>query len=299
MIHLMKKPFLLMIISLFIILNIVLVIEQQRTAIFKIPIAIEDRDQTVSSEKWIEAIRKSQAIHVEIVDGEFLSAEDIVSNNEASVAVVIPKGFEEKLIQNNTNKSVELYQANGLVAAIATETVSEALYKQQLPFIIYKYTDNVAELTVVQKKYDLNQPENQLKKEVVQGNVESGNYQTVLIMVSTMLILISQIFLFKNIRQFHTLRRIQTYAYAEWKLLLIYFTTLLVSTVMLTTIISVIWTLPIVLLQTFIWLGIYQAVATVLVFKVRTTSHALFMLGVWSICVSVLYIISQLIGGIG
>lgn len=297
MIHLMKKPLLWMSIILFVLLNFVLVMEQQRMAIFKIPIVVEDRDHTESSKKWIEAIKESPAVQMKMVEGDFLSAEDFVVNNETSVAMVIPKGFEEKLAENNTKKSVELYQANGLVAAIATETISEALYERQLPFIIYKYTKNETELIQVQKKYDANQPENQLKKEVAQGNEERGNIQTLLLIVCTMLVLLSQIFLFKNIRQFHTLRRIEIYAYVKWLLMLKYFSYIVVITVLIMQIVSVIWGLPIVFVQTFLWIGIYQVVATLVVFKIRTTSHALFMLGAWSVCLSIFYSISQLLGG--
>lgn len=299
MIHLMKKQLLWMSIVLFVILNIVLVIEQQRTAIFKIPIVIEDRDHTESSKKWIEAIKESSAIQVKMVEGDFLSAEDFVRNNDASIAIIIPTGFEHKLTENDTKKSVELYQANGLVAAIATETISEALYEQQIPFIIYKYTKNKAELVNVQKIYDENEPEYQLKKEVVLGNAERGNIQTLLMIVSAMLALLSQVFLFKNLRQFHTLRRIKIYEYSQWTLMLKYFIHILVLTVLLTSVISLLWGLPIVLFQTLIWISMYQIVATLIIFKIRTTSHALFMLGAWSISLCILYILSQLIGGIG
>lgn len=298
MIRLLVKPLLILGIVVAIVYSLFLLIERQNTSLFKIPIAVEDKDNSVASKQWISAIEKSTAVNLQKVDEQFLNAEQLVENNDVAIAITIPKGYAENLKQNQMTQTVELYQAKGIVSTIATEVVSRALYEQQIPFIIKKYIEKEITFQEVQRAYTENQPKSILKKNVYTKNLKQPNYVMSLLIIITFFILISQLFIFNKLRQFTTLQRMGTYRLAKTKLFIVYTASLLVMLVCVLFLITTIFNESFSIIHTIIWLLIYQIVASFILFQMRTTSHALFLFVFWSVCCSGLYIGNQLLGGV-
>ncbi|MBQ0139693.1 MAG: ABC transporter permease [Kurthia sp.] len=297
MIRLLFKPLLFFIVLLVIGLCSVLFLEQHRSLLFKIPIAVEDRDQSASSSNWIATIKESEAIDLQRVDEQFLEAKELVQMNEAAVALVIPEGYDEQLKQLQLKKTIELYRADGIVATIATEVVSRALYEQQIPFVIKKHVNKDADFTEIKRVYEENQPHNQLKKVAFIKNMERPNYGLSIALVATFLLLISQLLFFNKLRQFQTLKRMAVYPFAKLKLASIYTISLVIACTVVLSILCFIYDLPFATIHLFVWLLLYQIITTCIVFRMKTTSHALFIVVFWSLGYSAFYIINQLIGG--
>lgn len=298
MITLFRKPFILLMIVVVVGLSIGLFLEKRSSSLFKIPIAVEDLDQSNSSLQWIKTIEKSPNITLTTLNKEFLTAEELVKSNQATLVFIIPEGFEENLAKQKTKKTITSYQSEGIVAAVAVESISQALYEQQIPLIIKKYVDDEWSSEEIQEKFIANEPHMKLQKNASQQSGNAGTIQYMLIVVLLYLLLLSQVILFKKLRQFKMLQRMKIYNGAVWQLYIVFVAVVLLAVVSSTVIVGAIWQIPIDVLHLVGWILPFQVVLTIVFFKVTTTSHLLFITFVWAICYSLFYSISQLLGGI-
>lgn len=296
MIRLLVKPLLILFIVVAVVWSVFFFIERQNITVFKIPIAIEDLDQTTESKQWISAIEQSDYIQLQQVESGLLDADELVKNNGVAVAIVIPEGYAEDLKQLRLKKTIELYRANGLVAMIATEAVSRALYEQQIPFVIKKYVKK--DQYEIQKVYKKNQPHNKLTKDVLNRKIIRPDYAISVLIVITFFLLISQIFLFSKIRQFSVLKRLDIYRFAKLRLVSIYLLSIVAVVLFAAFLSSLLFERTFSISYLAIWLLAYQIVASVIFFFIKTTSHTIFMLVLWAACCSAFYIGSQFVGGI-
>lgn len=298
MITLFRKPTILLMMVVVMGLSIGLALEQRSSSLFKIPIVVEDLDQSNSSEQWIKTIEKSSNITLTTVNERFLSAEELVKSNQATLVFIIPEGFEESLLKQKTKKLITSYQSEGIVAAVAMESISQALYEQQIPLIINKYVDDEWTMEQIKEKFNTNEPNMKLQKTASQQSGDAGTIQHMLIVILLFLLLMSQVILFKKLRQFNTMRRMKLYQGAVWRLYVIFVAVVVVTAVIGAVLVGVIWQVPIDILHLIIWIVPFQVIFTIVFFKVTTTSHLLFITFVWSICYGVFYSVSQLMGGV-
>lgn len=298
MINLLRKPFIVLMVVVITGLSIGLLLEKRSSSLFKIPIAVEDLDQSNSSLQWIKTIEKSPNITLTTVNKGFLTAEELVKSNQATVVFIIPEGFEESLAKQKTKKTITSYQSEGIVAAVAMESISQTLYEQQIPLIIKKYVDDKWTTEEIKEKFTANEPDMKLQKNVSQQSSDAGTIQHMLIVVLLYFLLMSQVVIFNRLRQFKTTKRMKLYNGAVWKLYILFIAVVLLAAISSVVIVGTIWHIPVDIIHILVWILPFQIVMTVVFFKVTTTSHLLFITFVWSICYSLFYSISQLMGGI-
>ncbi len=64
---------------------------------FKIPITIQDLDQTTASKSFVNKIKQSDYVTIKKVDEDESYIEDDVTKKEAILSMQIPKGFLSKI----------------------------------------------------------------------------------------------------------------------------------------------------------------------------------------------------------
>lgn len=298
MITLFRKPTILLMIVVVMGLSIGLALEKRSSSLFKIPIVVEDLDQSNSSVQWIKTIDKSPNITLTTVNEGFLTAEELVKSNQATLVFVIPEGFEDNLAKQKTKKTITSYQSEGIVAAVAMESISQTLYEQQIPLIIKKYVDDKWTSEEIKEKFNANEPNMKLQKNASQQSGNAGTIQHMLLVVLLYFLLMSQVILFNRLRQFKTMKRMKLYKGAVWKMYSQFVAVILLAAMTSAVIAGAIWQIPIDIIHIFVWITPFQIILTVAFFKVTTTSHLLFITFLWSICYSLFYSISQLMGGV-
>lgn len=96
---------------------------------FKIPITIQDLDQTTASKSFVNKIKQSDYVTIKKVDEDESYIEDDVTKKEAILSMQIPKGFSQKLKENRLKETIQLYGRDDFIGGIAVEIVSSSLYE--------------------------------------------------------------------------------------------------------------------------------------------------------------------------
>lgn len=294
----MKKPLIYFSIIFALLLIATLYAEKQSHLLFKIPILAVDLDQSESSKQWLETIKQSSSIDLEQKNTEQPFLEDTVKNNQFAVVIVIPKDFEKSLKQRTTKQSIQLIRSEGIVPMIGTEVISQALYKQQIPFVIEKHLDGQNKMAEIQKQYEKNEPKNKLALHVTEKRESKGNQTNTILVVASFFFLMIQLIVFKRLRQFETLKRLSIYPRGLLDVLFTYTAVILIATMTISIIVSLAFNVHFALLSNLLWLAVYQVVVSYLFFKMKTTSHLFFTVFIWTIVMATFYMATQLVGGI-
>lgn len=294
----MKKPLIYFSIIFALLLIATLYAEKQSHLLFKIPILAVDLDQSESSKQWLETIKQSSSIDLEQKNTEQPFLEDIVENNQFAVVIVIPKDFEKSLKQRTTKQSIQLIRSEGIVPMIGTEVISQALYKQQIPFVIEKHLNGQNKMAEIQKQYEKNEPKNKLALHVTEKRESKGNQTNTILVAASFFFLMIQLIVFKRLRQFETLKRLSLYPKGLLDVLFTYTAVILIATMTISIIVSLAFNVHFALLSNLLWLAVYQVVVSYLFFKMKTTSHLFFTVFIWTIVMATFYMATQLVGGI-
>ncbi len=293
----MKKQWILYGLTCIAVVCLIFLFEKSQQQVFKIPILIQDEDQSKQSKEWIKSIQQSDYIAVQALSNAKEATEKI-RLNEASVALIIPKDFSANLASQSTKGTVHLVQADGLVASIATELISQALYKQQIPYIIKDELKNKGTIEKIEQAYEKNEPTNQLQKATSTTRTAIGSLFNTFFMCGLISLLSLQVIFLRSMRQFNVFNRLKLYHFAWLKLISRHSVYALLFVYMLGS--MSVWILQVQspLIVNLLWLVPSQVVLAWLFFFVRTTSHMLWMTTLWTIVYSVIYIGTQLMGGI-
>ncbi|HCV8785692.1 TPA: ABC transporter permease, partial [Staphylococcus aureus] len=133
---------------------------------FKIPITIQDLDQTTASKSFVNKIKQSDYVTIKKVDEDESYIEDDVTKKEAILSMQIPKGFSQKLKENRLKETIQLYGRDDFIGGIAVEIVSSSLYEQQIPNIIYEHLEDMKQhqsIDAINKSYHKHTPESKIK----------------------------------------------------------------------------------------------------------------------------------------
>ncbi|MGK0575801.1 ABC transporter permease [Macrococcus capreoli] len=114
-------------------------IEQKMNAVFKMPIAVQDLDESHASKQLVKALAQNKFVSVQQLDKEDAFIEDQIKANISVLTFSIPKGFEDKLAHQSMRDAIQLYYRDDFVGAIAQEITSKTLYEQQIPYIVTKH----------------------------------------------------------------------------------------------------------------------------------------------------------------
>ncbi|GEK33243.1 ABC transporter permease [Kurthia sibirica] len=293
-----KKPFLLLIIVLYAVIAVLLGLVERNNSLLKIPIAVTDLNNSAASHQLIASLEHSKYIEVLDLLETTLSAEEQVAAQRATISVIIPKDFQENVSDGKTRKSITVYKSSSFMADIALETVSQSLYEQQIPLIVAKHLDDKVTYDKVAAHYIKNMPVNQLKKTALKTAEHNRTPRMLLATALLFVLATSQLLFFRNLRQPLALQRLKlfgsSYAWLYWSYTL--FVTL--CFVFVHSLLSLVGHEALDLLSIFIWFFVFEVVVALIFFKVTTTSHALFMVIVWSLAYTLFYLFSQLQGGI-
>lgn len=297
-IQLMKKPLIRFVIIFALLLVATLYAEKQSHLLFKIPVLAIDLDQSESSKQWLESINQSTSIDLEQKNAEQAFIQDAVENNQYAAVMVIPEGFEKSLKNRTTKQSVQLIRAEGIVPMIGTEVMSQALYKQQIPYVIEKHLDGQNKMAEIQKQYEKNEPKSKLALHVTEKRESTGNQTNTILVAASFFFLMIQLVIFKRLRQFDTLKRLKIYPKGMLDVLFSYSVVMVITTMIVAKSISLAFNVQFALLSNLLWLAVYQVVVSYFFFKIKTTSHLFFTVFIWTVVMSTFYLAIQLVGGI-
>lgn len=294
----MKKPLIYFSIIFALLLVATVYAEKQSHLLFKIPILAVDLDQSESSKQWLETMKQSTSIDLEQKNSEQPFLEDAVKNNQFAVVIVIPKDFEKSLKQRSTKQSIQLIRSDGIVPMIGTEVISQALYKQQIPYVIEKHLGDQYKMAEIQKQYEKNEPKNKLALHVTEKRESKGNQTNTILVAASFFFLMLQLFVFKRLRQFDTLKRLNIYPKGMLDVFFSYTIVILIATMTILFSVALAFNLQLALLSNLLWLAVYQVVVSYLFFKMKTTSHLFFTVFIWTVVMASFYMATQLVGGI-
>lgn len=85
---------------------------------FKIPVAVQDQDQSQASHTLIQSIEKNDFVKVEKLDQEAIYLDESVSKKEAVAAMHIPKDYSDKLKNNQLKLALTLYARDDLLVIL-------------------------------------------------------------------------------------------------------------------------------------------------------------------------------------
>ena len=99
------------ILILFIILtvSVVFMVEASSNKVFKVPIAIQDMDQSSESKNLIHTLEHTKYLEVIKLQKDEAYIEDVIQKKQAIVSMQIPEGFNKKLSNNNLRDAIPLY----------------------------------------------------------------------------------------------------------------------------------------------------------------------------------------------
>ena len=289
------------ILILFIILtvSIVFMVEASSNKVFKVPIAIQDMDQSSESKNLIHTLEHTKYLEVIKLQKDEAYIEDVIQKKQAIVSMQIPEGFNKKLSNNNLRDAIPLYYKDDFIGEIALEVTSKALYEQQIPIIIQKHLDKSGQnvsLETIKKEYKKDTPNSKMEQHAVNKNsdvsISAGLIIALLLVIST-----SQIVLHQRLKQNAALERLLMFNNTKMKL---YLTYILTHTLLLFFIIFIIglclsWSLSFKFyLITVLILLIYEFGLSVLLFKINTLSHKIFMALLWAIAINIVYVFIQI-----
>lgn len=266
---------------------------------FKIPVAVQDQDQSQASHTLIQSIEKNDFVKVEKLDQEAIYLDESVSKKEAVAAMHIPKDYSDKLKNNQLKLALTLYARDDFIGDITFEMISRSLYEQQIPYIVKKHLDDDGQEMSLEKVSDtLNQhtPKSAIVHHVVNTNSETS---ISISLVFGIILFVSsvQIVLHQRLKQNGPLTRLFIFQYSK---LILFTTYILIHTLILMLVLGI---------TTFIFqqqlsftffakslviIIVYELGVSWLLFKINTLSHRLFMAVIFALLMAVLYIFIQL-----
>lgn len=269
-------------------------VQQKMNAVFKMPIAVQDMDESEASKTLIKALKSNKFVTIKRLEKDDAFIDDSIKSNVAVVSMSIPKGFQEKLAHQSLRDAIQLYYRDDFVGAIAQEITSKTLYDQQIPYIVTKHVNKYTKTDIykVKQQYAKGTPESNIKQHAIAKHQDTS---ISLSMIFAMLLFVSlvQLLLHQRLKQNAALDRL--YMFNHMKTLL-HATYIAVHTILLMLAIIIIayfihqqMSFKFYLIC-FIFTVIYEFVLSVLLFKVDTVSHRLFMAVTFTLCLIILYL---------
>lgn len=257
---------------------------------FKIPITIQDLDQTTASKSFVNKIKQSDYVTIKKVD------EDDVTKKEAILSMQIPKGFSQKLKENRLKETIQLYGRDDFIGGIAVEIVSSSLYEQQIPNIIYEHFEDMKQhqsIDAINKSYHKHTPESKIKfvslTKQAQHSISISLIFAVILFVSAV-----QVVIHYRLNQQAALQRLSQYHLSRFKLYSTYVMThtILLLLVLLAVSLSLSQPLSLIFyLKSLLLILIYEIGIVFILFHIQTISHRLFMTFIYALAMGIVYLI--------
>ncbi|HCZ0181490.1 TPA: ABC transporter permease [Staphylococcus aureus] len=257
---------------------------------FKIPITIQDLDQTTASKSFVNKIKQSDYVTIKKVD------EDDVTKKEAILSMQIPKGFSQKLKENRLKETIQLYGRDDFIGGIAVEIVSSSLYEQQIPNIIYEHFEDMKQhqsIDAINKSYHKHTPESKIKfvslTKQAQHSISISLIFAVILFVSAV-----QVVIHYRLNQQAALQRLSQYHLSRFKLYSTYVMThtILLLLVLLAVSLYLSQALSLIFyLKSLLLILIYEIGIVFILFHIQTISHRLFMTFIYALAMGIVYLI--------
>ncbi|NGG02737.1 ABC transporter permease [Staphylococcus aureus] len=257
---------------------------------FKIPITIQDLDQTTASKSFVNKIKQSDYVTIKKVD------EDDVTKKEAILSMQIPKGFSQKLKENRLKETIQLYGRDDFIGGIAVEIVSSSLYEQQIPNIIYEHFEDMKQhqsIDAINKSYHKHTPESKIKfvslTKQAQHSISISLIFAVILFVSAV-----QVVIHYRLNQQAALQRLSQYHLSRFKLYSTYVMTHTILLLLVLLAVSLYFSQPLSLifyLKSLLLILIYEIGIVFILFHIQTISHRLFMTFIYALAMGIVYLI--------
>ncbi|HEE8940399.1 TPA: ABC transporter permease [Staphylococcus aureus] len=257
---------------------------------FKIPITIQDLDQTTASKSFVNKIKQSDYVTIKKVD------EDDVTKKEAILSMKIPKGFSQKLKENRLKETIQLYGRDDFIGGIAVEIVSSSLYEQQIPNIIYEHFEDMKQhqsIDAINKSYHKHTPESKIKfvslTKQAQHSISISLIFAVILFVSAV-----QVVIHYRLNQQAALQRLSQYHLSRFKLYSTYVMTHTILLLLVLLAVSLYLSQPLSLifyLKSLLLILIYEIGIVFILFHIQTISHRLFMTFIYALAMGIVYLI--------
>ncbi|HCY1423351.1 TPA: ABC transporter permease [Staphylococcus aureus] len=263
---------------------------------FKIPITIQDLDQTTASKSFVNKIKQSDYVTIKKVDEDESYIEDDVTKKEAILSMQIPKGFSQKLKENRLKETIQLYGRDDFIGGIAVEIVSSSLYEQQIPNIIYEHLEDMKQhqsIDAINKSYHKHTPESKIKfvslTKQAQQSISISLIFAVILFVSAV-----QVVLHYRLNQQAALQRLSQYHLSRFKLYSTYVMTHTILLLLVLLAVSLYLSQPLSLifyLKSLLLILIYEIGIVFILFHIQTISHRLFMTFIYALAMGIVYLI--------
>ncbi|WP_414045215.1 ABC transporter permease [Macrococcus equi] len=288
------KSYIALLLAIFLSCIALYTMQQKMNEVFKMPIAVQDLDQTHASKALITSLSKNPFVVIKRLDNDDAFIEDSIKTNNAVLSFSIPEGFEQKLKDKSLRDAIPLYYRDDFVGTIAQEITSKTLYEEQIPYIVTHHINHFKKVSLqsVQHQYKQKTPTNQLKQFAI-GKHQDTSISLSVIFAVFLFISMIQIVLHQRLKQDAALKRLYMFSHTKLYLHLIYVVihTLLIilSLFMVAQLMQQHMSLTFYLLCLIVTI-IYELILSILLFKVKTTSHRLFMTVTFTIALISLYI---------
>ncbi|HDG1010460.1 TPA: ABC transporter permease [Staphylococcus aureus] len=263
---------------------------------FKIPITIQDLDQTTASKSFVNKIKQSDYVTIKKVDEDESYIEDDVTKKEAILSMQIPKGFSQKLKENRLKETIQLYGRDDFIGGIAIEIVSSSLYEQQIPNIIYEHLEDMKQhqsIDAINKSYHKHTPESKIKfvslTKQAQHSISISLIFAVILFVSAV-----QVVIHYRLNQQAALQRLSQYHLSRFKLYSTYVMTHTILLLLVLLAVSLYLSQPLSLifyLKSLLLILIYEIGIVFILFHIQTISHRLFMTFIYALAMGIVYLI--------
>ncbi|WP_016911826.1 ABC transporter permease [Mammaliicoccus vitulinus] len=278
---------------------VILMTQATTNKIFKMPVAVKDMDQSQSSKELIHNLEQTKYLEVIHIPKEEPYIEDVIQKKQAIVSLQIPENFSKKLKENHLRDAIPVYYRDDFIGEIALEVTSKALYQQQIPIIIHSHlekSNQEVSLDEIKEEYNKDTPHSKMVHHALKKNADVS-ISVGLIIALLLLVSCSQIVFHQRLKQNAALERMLMFNGTKLKLytLYIFIHVLLLFLVILSLNLILAWSLSMIFyITTVIVLIIYELGLSILLFKINTLSHKLFMAIIWSIAMSCLYLYTQI-----
>lgn len=266
---------------------------------FKIPVTVQDQDRTVLSRTLIKEINANEYIEVEKVPTDEAYLDEYVSRKSSVVSIQIPKGYHEQLRDNHLNSAILLYARDDFIGNITMEMISRSLYEQQIPNIVKAHLDEDKEKVTLAQVNDTlknKKPHSKIAHYAVKHHSDTSISLSI---VFAILLTVGsvQVLLQQRLKQNGPLMRMYMFQYSKLNLYVAYIcahTTILITILAISALffqqnLSIIF-----YLKSLVLIVIYEFGLAWLLFKVNTFSHRLFMILIYALVMSTIYIFIQL-----
>lgn len=276
------------------------IIQQKMNAVFKMPIAVQDLDRSRSSESLIAMLKNNRDLTVKIIGDEENFIEDYVKTKEAVISLSIPEGFENQLVNQSLRDTIQLYYRDDFIGTIAQEIVSKNLFEAQIPYIVKYHIDKEKQVNIeeVKKIYYQKTPESRMNQIAVsKSQDESISLSTIFALV--LFVSSIQVILHHRLKQNAALERM--YMFKNTKLYM-YIMYIIVHTliIMLSIILTALYMEQTMSMKFYcvclLFTLIFEVILSLLLFKINTMSHRLFMTITFTLMLITIYMLLS-IGG--